>query len=79
MRAAHVCSGAVGSRQQNPHVLVVGTGVIGLATALRILRDLPGTQVTLVGQNIGRTATRQVLRLALMLLIEAVPWLQGCS
>jgi hypothetical protein len=59
-RAIHAVNRAATPGHNNPHVLVVGTGVIGLATALRILQSLPGTQVSLVGHNIGRTATRQV-------------------
>jgi hypothetical protein len=48
---------AVGAGADGPRICVLGAGVNGLATALRLLREVPGVQLTVLAERFGTDTT----------------------
>ncbi|KAL6759933.1 hypothetical protein V8C86DRAFT_1199542 [Haematococcus lacustris] len=55
--AATAVAPAGGDAACEPHIVVLGAGVMGLTSALRVQQELPGAKVTVVAHTYGNTLT----------------------
>mmetsp|Transcript_2223 Transcript_2223/g.5901 ORF Transcript_2223/g.5901 Transcript_2223/m.5901 type:complete len:426 (-) Transcript_2223:578-1855(-) len=56
-RPARRATAAAASGAAGPSVAVLGAGVVGLTSALRLLQELPGSRVTIISSKLGTDTT----------------------